>query len=188
MERRQGHALAAVPAATAIVGLSLARSDAAIAAMMLLPHTLCSTGAVSAFAFEPTGLWPLMPSRSPFCANSSAARRARTGAAVGWAFGVGQFVVGLNWIALPSPSRRRCRRGSAGSRWCCCRSISPSIRRWRPASPGGSAGSDRVALVIVLAGAWAITEWLRGDDVHRLRRGTRAAAVLGADAAAPSRR
>ena len=58
-------------------------------------------GAVSAFAFEPVGWWPLLLGRaSPCCAKFSIARR-RCGEAccIGWAFGFGQFVVGLNWIA-----------------------------------------------------------------------------------------
>ena len=61
----------------------------------------------------------------------------------------------------PSPSRRRCRPGSAGSRWCCCRSTSPSIRRRRRAGLAVRARQSRVALVLALAGAWVVTEWLR---------------------------
>ena len=61
----------------------------------------------------------------------------------------------------PSPFRRRCRPGSAGSRWCCCRSTSPSIRRSRRGLAGASARATGCALLLALAGAWAITEWLR---------------------------
>ena len=61
-------------------------------------------------------------------------------------------------------------------------SISPSIRRSRPASPGALAATDRVVLVIVLGGAWAITEWLRGTMFTGFPWNP-AAAVARADAA-----
>src|SRR5688572_22724215 len=57
-------------------------------------------GLVSALGFAPVGLWPLtvfgfaallwLVDRAP---------RLRSALARGWWFGVGQFVLGLNWIA-----------------------------------------------------------------------------------------
>ena len=61
----------------------------------------------------------------------------------------------------PSPIRRRCRPGSAGSRWCCSRSTSPSIRPPRPASPGAGARRAGSRSSSLLAAAWIVTEWLR---------------------------
>ncbi|HEU5482043.1 MAG TPA: apolipoprotein N-acyltransferase, partial [Sphingomicrobium sp.] len=58
------------------------------------------TGAASALAFEPMGLWVLMP--VAFAVLLDLIERAKTlgrSLLVGWLFGFGQFVVGLNWIA-----------------------------------------------------------------------------------------
>src|SRR3990170_4522984 len=58
------------------------------------------TGALSALAFEPTGLWVLMP--VAFAVLLGLLWRTETlGRAllVGWLFGFGHFVVSLNWIA-----------------------------------------------------------------------------------------
>src|SRR3989337_66844 len=57
-------------------------------------------GALSSFAFEPVGWWPLMP--LAFAALFELVLRAgslRRALIIGWAFGFGQFVLGLNWIA-----------------------------------------------------------------------------------------
>ena len=59
-----------------------------------------ATGAASAFAFEPAGLWLMMPAAFAVLLwllwESKSLRRSIL---IGWLFGVGQFVVGLNWIA-----------------------------------------------------------------------------------------
>src|SRR5512133_3529872 len=66
--------------------------------MMLLLVALLA-GAVSAFAFAPFGLWPLMPvAIAVLCNLAWRSKNLRQSLAVGWAFGVGQFSVGLNWI------------------------------------------------------------------------------------------
>ena len=57
-------------------------------------------GALSAFAFEPFALGPLMPLAFALLAGLVAsAPRMRAALALGWGFGLGQFCVGLNWIA-----------------------------------------------------------------------------------------
>ncbi|HEX7930168.1 MAG TPA: apolipoprotein N-acyltransferase, partial [Sphingomicrobium sp.] len=57
-------------------------------------------GAVSAFAFQPVGLWPLMPiAFGLLCELLSRERSLKRALLVGWLFGLGQFVIGLNWIA-----------------------------------------------------------------------------------------
>src|SRR5262245_23240275 len=57
-------------------------------------------GALSAFAFQPVGLWPLMPlAFAVLCALIAQAGSLRRALLAGWAFGLGQFVIGLNWIA-----------------------------------------------------------------------------------------
>ena len=57
-------------------------------------------GAVSAFAFAPVGLWPLMPvAFALLCELLDRATSLKRALLIGWLFGLGQFVVGLNWIA-----------------------------------------------------------------------------------------
>src|ERR1044071_5029425 len=57
-------------------------------------------GAASAFAFEPTGLWPLiLVAFALLCEFICRAKSLSRALLIGWAFGLGQFVVGLNWIA-----------------------------------------------------------------------------------------
>ena len=57
-------------------------------------------GALSAFAFAPVGLWPLMPlAIAGLCELVWRSTRLKRALLAGWAFGLGQFVVGLNWIA-----------------------------------------------------------------------------------------
>src|SRR4051794_9231752 len=57
-------------------------------------------GALSAFAFAPVGLWPLMPlAVGGLCELVWRSKSLRGALAIGWGFGLGQFVIGLNWIA-----------------------------------------------------------------------------------------
>src|SRR6478609_4476292 len=120
-------------------------------------------GAVSAFAFEPTGLWPLLPVafallRELICRSRSLWR----GMLTGWGFGLGQFVIGLNWIATAFTFQSNM---PAWLGWIAVVLLSLYLAVY-PALATGLAWrfgrDDRVALVTVLGGAWAITEWLRG--------------------------
>ena len=57
-------------------------------------------GAASSFAFQPVGLWPLMPvAFAILCELIARAPSLRRALLIGWGFSVGQFCVGLNWIA-----------------------------------------------------------------------------------------
>ena len=57
-------------------------------------------GAVSAFGFEPVGWWPLLlVAFAALCELLDRTKSLRRSLLLGWAFGFGQFVVGLNWIA-----------------------------------------------------------------------------------------
>jgi apolipoprotein N-acyltransferase len=80
----------------------------------------------------------------------------------GWAFGVGQFVVGLNWIATAFTFQAAM---PAWLGWIAVVLLSLYLAVY-PALATGLAWKfgrqNRVALVMVLAGAWTITEWLRG--------------------------
>src|SRR6185437_14304438 len=120
-------------------------------------------GAVSAFAFEPVGFWPLLPVAFAFlceftCRSKSMWRALLTG----WAFGLGQFTVGLNWIATAFTFQSNM---PAWLGWIAVVLLSIYLAVY-PALATGLAWrfgkDDRVALVTVLGGAWAVTEWLRG--------------------------
>jgi len=121
------------------------------------------TGAASAFAFEPFGWWPLLPVAfailSELLDRSTALWRSLL---IGWMFGLGQFVVGLNWIATAFTYQAAM---PAWLGWVAVVLLSLYLAIY-PALSAGLAwrfGRDnRVALVLVLAGTWAITEWLRG--------------------------
>ena len=104
-------------------------------------------GAASAFSFEPVGLWPILPvAFAVLCEFICRQKNIWRALRIGWAFGVGQFVVGLNWIAtaftfqsnmassVPSPSSTGSRPRwaisatgisrisgyGAGTGWRCC--------------------------------------------------------------------
>ena len=120
-------------------------------------------GLASAFAFEPAGLWPLLPVAfallCEFICRSKTLWRALL---TGWAFGVGQFAVSLNWIATAFTFQSNM---PAWLGWVAVVLLSLYLAVY-PALATGLAWrfgrQDRVVLVTVLGGAWAITEWLRG--------------------------
>jgi apolipoprotein N-acyltransferase len=120
-------------------------------------------GAASAFAFEPTGLWPLLLVASAvLCELLDRTKTMRRALLIGWAFGLGQFVVGLNWIATAFTYQAAM---PAWLGWVAVVLLSLYLAIY-PALAAGMAWrfgrDDRTVLVVVLAGAWAITEWLRG--------------------------
>jgi apolipoprotein N-acyltransferase len=120
-------------------------------------------GALSAFAFEPTGLWPLLPvAFGVLCELIDRSRKFSHSLLIGWAFGLGQFVIGLNWIATAFTYQAAM---PAWLGWIAVVLLSLYLAIY-PAMATGLAwrfGRDnRIALLLVLAGAWAVTEWLRG--------------------------
>ena len=57
-------------------------------------------GAVSATGFAPLGLWPLtLAALAGWMALVARSPKGRSAFGIGWAFGVGHFIIGLNWIA-----------------------------------------------------------------------------------------
>jgi apolipoprotein N-acyltransferase len=120
-------------------------------------------GAVSAFAFEPVGWWPLMPvALAVLCELIDRTQSLGRALLVGWAFGFGQFAVGLNWIATAFTFQAAM---PAWLGWVAVVLLSLYLAIY-PALATGLAWrfgrDDRVVLVTVLGGAWPITEWLRG--------------------------
>ncbi len=122
-----------------------------------------AAGALSAFAFQPVGLWILMPlALAGLCELIWRSKSLKQALAIGWAFGLGQFVVGLNWIATAFTYQAKM-PPSLG--WIAVVLLSLYLAIY-PALATGLAfrfkEERRLVLVLVLSGAWAITEWLRG--------------------------
>jgi apolipoprotein N-acyltransferase len=120
-------------------------------------------GAASAFAFAPTDLWPLLPvAFALLCELLDRMTSWWRAVLIGWLFGLGQFVIGLNWIAT-SFTYQSAMPPWLG--WVAVVLLSLYLAIY-PAIAAGVAWrigrDDRVTLVVALAGAWTLTEWLRG--------------------------
>lgn len=119
-------------------------------------------GAASAFAFQPVGWWPLMiVAIAALCELTVRAGSLRQALLIGWGFGVGQFVISLNWIATAFIYQ------SAMPAWLGWVAV-VLLSLYLAAYPMLAAGlawrfgrRSRIALVLTLAGTWAISEWLR---------------------------
>ena len=130
---------------------------------MLLVLAAALIGAASAFAFAPVGWWPLMPlALAALCELVCRSKSLGRSLAVGWAFGFGQFAVGLNWIATAFTYQAAM---PAWLGWIAVVLLSLYLAVY-PAIAAGLAwrfkGKRPIALALALAGAWAVTEWLRG--------------------------
>jgi apolipoprotein N-acyltransferase len=119
-------------------------------------------GAFSALAFAPVGLWPLMPlAFAGLCELIWRSKSLKRALALGWGFGLGQFVVGLNWIATAFTYQAAM---PAWLGWIAVVLLSLYLAVY-PAVAAGLGWRFRerpLALVLTLGGAWPITEWLRG--------------------------
>ena len=121
-----------------------------------------AAGAASAFAFEPVGWWPLMIlGVAILCELAAHAGSLKRALVVGWLFGVGQFCIGLNWIATAFTFQAAM---PAWLGWIAVVLLSLYLAIY-PAMAAGLAWrfgeKKRLALVLALAGGWAVTEWLR---------------------------
>jgi apolipoprotein N-acyltransferase len=119
-------------------------------------------GALSAFGFEPVGWWPLMMvAFGLLCELLCRARSLKAALAIGWGFGLGQFVVGLNWIATAFTYQAAM---PAWLGWVAVvlLSLYLAVYPMLAAGLGWRLGNGkRLPLLLALAGAWAVTEWLR---------------------------
>ena len=119
-------------------------------------------GAASAFAFQPAGLWPLMPvAFAILCELIARAPNLRRALLIGWGFGVGQFCVGLNWIATAFTFQAAM---PAWLGWIAVVLLSLYLAVYPMLAVGLAwrfGQKHRLALVLALGGGWAITEWLR---------------------------
>lgn len=120
-------------------------------------------GALSAFAFEPVGWWPLLlVAIAVLCELLDRNKSLWLSIFMGWAFGFGQFAVGLNWIATSFTYQSNM---PAWLGWVAVILLSIYLAIYPAIATGVGwwfGRDDRVVMVTVLGGAWAITEWLRG--------------------------
>ena len=120
-------------------------------------------GAASAFAYQPVGLWPLMPvAFAILCELIARAPTLRRALLIGWGFAVGQFCVGLNWIATAFTFQAAM---PAWLGWVAVVVLSLYLAVFMMLATGLAwkfGRNSRVALVLALSGTWAICEYLRG--------------------------
>lgn len=125
-------------------------------------------GAVSATGFAPLNLWPLtllafagwmmLVARSP---------RGRGSFGVGWAFGVGHFTIGLNWIATAFTYQAAM---PAWLGWVAVVLLSlylavypalAALSAWLIRRFGPPQAGPTLSYVLAFAAFWTLTEWLR---------------------------
>jgi apolipoprotein N-acyltransferase len=124
-------------------------------------------GLVSALGFEPIGQWPwTILAFAGLLWLLEQAPNLRSALARGWWFGVGQFVLGLNWIATAFTYQAAM---PAWLGWVAVVLLSlylavyPAVAaglawRWSRVRRGER---DPFLLTLVLAAAWIVTEWMR---------------------------
>ena len=141
---------------------TLTRAPPSHSAAHEVPRPRFLAGLVGALGFAPLGLWPL--TILAFAALLWLIERApslRSALARGWWFGVGQFVLGLNWIATAFTYQAAM---PAWLGWVAVVLLSLYLAIY-PAAAAGLAwrwgGADKAALVLLLAAAWIVTECLR---------------------------
>ncbi len=136
---------------------------APIAAAMKWWFFCLVAGAVSACGFAPLDLWPLtLIGTAVLLFAVERAPRLRIALARGWWFGLGQFTVGLNWIAT-SFSYQSNMPPWLG--WIAVVLLSLYLAIYPAVASGLAwrwAGGERLRLVLVFAAAWIVTEFLRG--------------------------
>jgi apolipoprotein N-acyltransferase len=119
-------------------------------------------GLLSATGFAPLSLWPLtLLAFAGLMWLVESAPRLRSALARGWWFGVGQFVLGLNWIATAFTYQAAMPHWLG---WIAVVLLSLYLAVY-PAMAAGLAwrygAGHRLVMVLVLAAAWTVTEWLR---------------------------
>lgn len=119
-------------------------------------------GVASACGFQPIGLWPVsIAALAALLWLVAKAPRLRSALARGWWFGFGHFALGLNWIATAFTYQAAM---PAWLGWLAVVLLSLYLAVY-PAMAAGLAWrygrKDRLALALVFAAAWIVTEWLR---------------------------
>ncbi|HLZ77762.1 MAG TPA: apolipoprotein N-acyltransferase [Sphingomonas sp.] len=123
-------------------------------------------GVLSAFGFAPFGIWPLtLLAFGLLFLWLGRAATLRQAAVLGWGFGLGQFVLGLDWIAKAFTYQANM---PAWLGWVAVLLLSvylalyPMLATasawWATRRVGGGAAS----LTLFLGASWTLSEWLRG--------------------------
>jgi apolipoprotein N-acyltransferase len=119
-------------------------------------------GLAGACGFEPLGLWPLTLLAAAFLLwQVEGAPRLRAALAYGWWFGVGHFVLGLNWIATAFTYQSNM---PAWLGWVAVVLLSLYLAVFPSAAAGLAwrwGRADPLRLALLFAAAWIVTEWLR---------------------------
>lgn len=126
-------------------------------------------GLVSATGFAPLHLWPLsLLAFAGWMALALRASRASAVFGIGWAFGVGHFGLGMNWIATAFTYQAAM---PAWLGWIAVLLLSlylalypalAALGGWLIARRGAPAAAiASPAAILAFAGCWTITEWLR---------------------------
>jgi apolipoprotein N-acyltransferase len=139
-------------------------------------------GALSAYGFEPWGLWPLTLVCFALLIHLIAhAENTKRAFAIGWLFGVGHFTFGNQWIAVAFTFQAAMpiwlgyiavvglalylavypALAASGAYW--LRRFSAQIVGQPRAGEGDAAEASgkKLPLILAFAGLWILTEWLR---------------------------
>lgn len=119
-------------------------------------------GAAASTGFEPLHLWPItLACLAGLTALLSQATNRKSALGLGYAFGVGHFIVGLNWIAHAFTYQ------DAMPQWLGHGAV-VVLSLYLAVYPAIATGlawvlgrRSRLALILCLAGSWAIAEYLR---------------------------
>lgn len=126
-------------------------------------------GLVSATGFAPLHFWPLtLLALAGFMALVARSAKGSRALGIGWAFGVGHFALGLNWIATAFTYQAAM---PAWLGWIAVVLLSlylavyPALASWgawmisRMATPAKSGVT--LSFILAFAALWTLTEWLR---------------------------
>jgi len=141
-----------------------------------------------AMGFAPIGVWPLtILGFAALLLLVESAPSMRSALARGWWFGVGQFVLGLNWIATAFTFQAKM---PAWLGWIAVVLLAFYLAVY-PAMASGLAWrwarGRRLALTLMLAAAWIVTEWLRATMFTGFAWNPVGVALVGTSAAGAAR-
>lgn len=126
-------------------------------------------GAVSATGFAPLHLWPLtLIALAGWMALVARAPKGWRALGIGWAFGVGHFTIGLNWIATAFTYQAAM---PAWLGWIAVvllalyLAVYPALVAWGAwmvaRFRNGTSAAPALSLILAFAALWTLTEWLR---------------------------